>query len=29
MHIKVKRHEKGSAVQIWIDSEITLKTAVT
>jgi hypothetical protein len=29
MHIKVKRHEKGSAIQIWTDSEITLKTAVT
>jgi hypothetical protein len=29
MHIKGKRHEKGSVVQIWTDSEITLKTVVT
>jgi hypothetical protein len=29
MHIKVKRHEKGSAIQIWTDSEIALQTIVT
>jgi hypothetical protein len=29
MQIKIKRHEKVSAVQIWIDSEITLQTAIT
>jgi hypothetical protein len=29
MHIKVKRHKKGSAVQSWTDSEILLQTAVT
>jgi hypothetical protein len=29
MHIKVKSHEKGSAVQIWTDSEIPLQTTVT
>jgi hypothetical protein len=29
MHIKVKRHDKGSAVQIQTDSEIALQTAVT
>jgi len=28
MHIKVKRHKKGFAVQIWTDSKIPLKTAV-
>jgi hypothetical protein len=29
MHIKVKRHKKGSAVQIWTDLEIALQTAIT
>jgi hypothetical protein len=29
MHIKVKRHEKYLVVQIWIDSDITLQTAIT
>jgi hypothetical protein len=29
MHIKVKRHTKGSAVEIWTDSEIALQIAVT
>jgi hypothetical protein len=29
MCINVERHEKGSAVQIWTDSEIIIQTAIT